>query len=60
MIKGSINETGITRDKVVVIDDPISSLDSNILFIVSHLVKEIITDCLEGKKWCSSSFYVNT
>ena len=27
------------------IDDPISSLDSNILFIVSNLIKEVIADC---------------
>jgi wobble nucleotide-excising tRNase len=45
LIKGSIKESGLSGDKVVVIDDPISSLDSNVLFIVSNLVKEIIKDC---------------
>jgi wobble nucleotide-excising tRNase len=45
LLKGSINETGLTTDKVIVIDDPISSLDSNVLFIVSNLIKEVITDC---------------
>jgi len=49
MIKGSIDPTGITRDKIIVIDDPISSLDSNILFIVSHLVKDIVNDCNNNK-----------
>lgn len=33
------------KPKIVVIDDPISSLDSNVLFIVSTLVREIISDC---------------
>lgn len=45
MIKGSTEPTGITRNKIIVIDDPISSLDSNILFIVSRLVKDVIDDC---------------
>jgi len=33
--------TGIEDDRVVVLDDPISSLDSDILFIVSSLVREM-------------------
>jgi len=45
LLKGSINETGLTTDKVIVIDDPISSLDSNVLFIVSNLIKEVVADC---------------
>lgn len=45
LIKGSTNQTGITTDRIIVIDDPISSLDSNVLFIVSNLVKEVIKDC---------------
>lgn len=49
LLKGSINETGLTTDKVIVIDDPISSLDSNVLFIVSNLIKEVITDCHKQK-----------
>jgi wobble nucleotide-excising tRNase len=45
MIKGSLNPTGMIKDKIVVIDDPVSSLDSNILFIISNLVRDIIDDC---------------
>jgi len=41
LVKGSTKETEITDDRVLVIDDPISSLDSNILFLVSSLLKEI-------------------
>jgi wobble nucleotide-excising tRNase len=33
--------TGIEEDRVVVLDDPVSSLDSDILFIVSSLVREM-------------------
>ncbi|WP_321373057.1 AAA family ATPase [uncultured Draconibacterium sp.] len=42
LAKGSTDETTITDDRVLIIDDPISSLDSNVLFVVSTLVKEII------------------
>lgn len=45
LVKGSIEKTGTINDKVIVIDDPISSLDSNVLFIVSNLVKDIIKNC---------------
>lgn len=46
LLKGSQEESGLTKDKIVVIDDPISSLDSNILFVVSNLIKEVVADCL--------------
>lgn len=42
LAKGSIDEGSIANDRVLVVDDPISSLDSNVLFIVSTLLKEII------------------
>jgi len=45
LVYGSQEKTGIARPKVVVIDDPLSSLDSNVLFIVSTLTKQIISDC---------------
>jgi len=46
--KGSISETNITEERVLVIDDPISSLDSNILFVVSSLIKQIIQKIKSG------------
>ncbi|GAB3040137.1 AAA family ATPase [Spirosoma pulveris] len=42
LIKGSTNSHGIVKEKIVVFDDPISSLDSSVLFVVSSLVKEVI------------------
>lgn len=47
-IKGSHNEEDVTQDRVVVIDDPISSLDSNILFVVSSLLKDVIFQVMDG------------
>jgi len=43
-LKGSFNQELITADRVAVFDDPISSLDSDILFIVSHLIRELIDE----------------
>jgi wobble nucleotide-excising tRNase len=42
--KGSTDKETITDERVLVVDDPISSLDSNVLFVVSTLIKEIIKD----------------
>ncbi|MHC5252897.1 AAA family ATPase [Listeria kieliensis] len=49
LVYGSSDSVATAREKIVVIDDPISSLDSNVLFIVSTLVKKIIKDCKENK-----------
>lgn len=48
LVKGSHYESSISDDRIVVIDDPISSLDSNILFIVSTLIKALIKDVKEN------------
>jgi wobble nucleotide-excising tRNase len=42
LTKGSLSADTVTTDRVLVIDDPISSLDSGILFVVSSLIKQII------------------
>lgn len=55
-LKGSQESTGTTRDKTVIIDDPISSLDSNVLFIISHLVKSLVRDTKEGKNGMKQIF----
>ncbi len=49
LTKGSLKEDDISKNKVLVIDDPISSLDSNILFIVSVLVKKLMKETMEEK-----------
>ncbi|WP_411341321.1 AAA family ATPase [Sphingopyxis sp. J-6] len=41
LIRGSVSESGMTSNRVIVFDDPISSLDSDILFIVSSLIKRV-------------------
>lgn len=42
LAKGSKSSENILEERVIVIDDPISSLDSNVLFVVSSLIKEMI------------------
>lgn len=44
LLRGSITTSGITTDRIVVIDDPVSSLDSDVLFIVSSLIKELFAE----------------
>lgn len=41
LTKGAIDETKVSSRKIIVLDDPISSLDSTILYIVSAMVKEL-------------------
>tara|TARA_R110002050_G_scaffold130531_1_gene252252 strand:+ start:682 stop:2892 length:2211 start_codon:yes stop_codon:yes gene_type:complete len=42
LAKGGITEDDVNNERVLIVDDPISSLDSNVLFIISTLLKEII------------------
>lgn len=49
LIKGSFHPNGITTDRVLVIDDPVSSLDSGVLFVVSTLLRDVFTDIHTGK-----------
>jgi wobble nucleotide-excising tRNase len=47
-LKGSDSETGITTNRIVVFDDPVSSLDSDILFIVGSLIKGLFEEVRAG------------
>lgn len=42
LAKGGLSEHSVSEDRVLVVDDPISSLDSTVLFVVSSLLKEVI------------------
>ncbi|WP_067222762.1 AAA family ATPase [Marinomonas gallaica] len=44
LIKGAQSPAGITTNRIVVFDDPISSLDSDILYIVSSLIKSVMEE----------------
>lgn len=49
LTKGGISEVEVNNERVLVIDDPISSLDSNVLFVVSTLIKDIIKQIKEDR-----------
>ncbi|MCU9533273.1 AAA family ATPase [Streptococcus sp. CSL10205-OR2] len=42
LAKGGISQDEVNNERVLIVDDPISSLDSNVLFVVSTLLKDII------------------
>lgn len=42
---GEATDTTDRRDKIVIIDDPVTSMDSGTLFIVSSMVREMISVC---------------
>ena len=44
LLKGSHIESGITKDRIVVFDDPVSSMGSDILFIVSSLIRSMFKE----------------
>jgi len=49
LTKGGLTADDVNNERVLIIDDPISSLDSNVLFVVSTLIKEIIIDIKADK-----------
>ena len=46
--KGSVDISKVSSRKVLILDDPICSLDSTVLYIVSSLVKGLIKDVRDG------------
>ncbi|SOD22803.1 AAA family ATPase [Nitrosomonas ureae] len=49
LLKGGHSESGTTSDRIVVFDDPVSSLDSDILFVVSSLIKGLFDEVKSGQ-----------
>ena len=56
LLKGSDSESGMTTDRVVVFDDPVSSLDSDILFIVGSLIKGLFGEIRAGTGYIKQIF----
>lgn len=49
LLQGAPQDEAESNDLLAVIDDPISSLDSDVLYVVSALVRRIIEDVAAGK-----------
>jgi wobble nucleotide-excising tRNase len=56
LLKGSNSESEITTNRVVVFDDPVSSLDSDILFLVGSLIKDIFEEIRTGVGYIKQIF----
>lgn len=56
LIKGAHSSSGTTANRVVVFDDPISSLDSDILYIVSSLIKGIFGEVRNSSGYIKQAF----
>ena len=48
LLEGSVSETGNMSDRVVVFDDPISSLDNDVLFLVVGLIRRLFDSVRHG------------
>lgn len=48
-LQGNTDESGHNSDKVVIIDDPVSSLDNDVLFIVSSLIRDLFQKIYMGE-----------
>ena len=49
LLKGGTNRETLSENRIAVIDDPVSSLDTNILFVVSSLILECINNVCRGE-----------
>lgn len=56
LIKGSDSESGAAMDRIVVFDDPVSSMDSDVLFIVSSLIRALFEDMKNGRSYVKQVF----
>lgn len=59
LVRGSETADGGLTDKIVIIDDPVSSMDSCTLFIVSALIREMIEICRNNAEGVGSSIEGN-
>ena len=48
LIRGSVTTSGMNAERIIVFDDPVSSLDSDVLFIVSALIKRVLDEACRG------------
>ena len=49
LLKGSNTESGMTMDRIAVFDDPVTSLDNDILVIVGTLIKGLYKEMQAGR-----------
>ena len=61
LVQGSWKREDLLKGKIVVIDDPVSSMDSGVLSIVGSLVRDLIDDCfLDGANYKIGQIFILT
>jgi len=61
LIRGVIDpDENINEDKIIVFDDPVSSFDSGVLFLVSTLIKHLINPLRKNENTNIKQFFVLT
>ena len=58
-LKGNTDESGHEDDKVLVIDDPVSSLDNDVLFLVSTLIRDMFKAIYSGESSVKQIFILS-
>ncbi len=48
-LAGSTSSSGTADEKIVVFDDPVSSMDADVLFVVSALIRKVIAEVRENR-----------
>lgn len=56
LTKGATDKESVNENKIIVLDDPISSLDSNVLYLVSAMVKELANEIKSGDSYVKQLF----
>lgn len=59
LIFGSKTRSGLEEDHILVIDDPVTSMDSNTLFIISTLIRELIELCMNDRRHIKQLFVLS-
>lgn len=57
-VRGSMSSEEL-KEKIAVIDDPVSSMDSTALFLVSAIVREMVNVCRNNTEYRSNLFYLS-
>lgn len=59
LVFGSRNRSGLTEEHILVIDDPVTSMDNNTLFIISTLIRDLIELCKEDRRHIKQIFVLS-
>lgn len=59
LVFGSRNKMGLQEEHILIIDDPVTSMDSNVLFIISTLIRNLIDMCIDEKRNIKQMFILS-